>query len=142
MDALEAARDQSVFRDVNESLRDLNEAFEEVTRESVFVCECANRECMKQLGLTLAQYEEIRRISTHFIVAPGPGHVFPDVERVVQEKPTHFVVEKYGQAGVAAAQLDPRARQRRAEALADTWSRAERERTSARLDTGAQSSAG
>ena len=52
------------------------------------------------------------------------------------------VLEKYGQAGVTAAQLDPRARQRRAEALADTLSRAEPERTSAGLETGSQSAAG
>ena len=108
MDALEAARDQSLFREVNESLRNLNEAFEEVTRESVFVCECANRECIEQLGLTLAQYEQIRRIPTYFLVAPAAGHVFPEVERVVVEEPTHFVVEKFGKAGVAATELDPR----------------------------------
>jgi len=112
MDGLEAAKDQALFREVNERLRDLNEAFEDDSRTSMFICECANRDCMKHLPVTLAAYEEVRRVPTHFVVAPDARHVFSDVERVTREEPSYFVVEKYGDAGIAAIKLDPRSRHR------------------------------
>ena len=112
MDALEAAKDQALFREVNERLRDLNESFETLTRESVFICECANRDCMKHITLTLGEYEEVRRVPNHFLVAPEQRHVFPEIERVAREEPSYFVVEKYGDAGKAAIKLDPRSRHR------------------------------
>jgi hypothetical protein len=112
MEPLEAAKDQALFREVNERLRDLNEAFEDGSRTSVFVCECANRDCMKHLPVPLAEYEEVRRVPTHFIVAPDARHIFPEVERVTREESTYFVVEKFGDAGIASIKLDPRSRHR------------------------------
>ena len=56
---VEAARHQTLFREVNERLRTLNEAFESVMRDSEFICECANRDCIQHLTLTLAEYEAI-----------------------------------------------------------------------------------
>ncbi len=108
--AVEAAKDQSLFRDVNEKFRDLNEAFDERTRTPEFICECANRGCVEHLTLTLAEYETIRLVPTHFLVAPRRNHVVPEVERVIEENDRFWVVEKYGDAGVAAIKLDPRSR--------------------------------
>ena len=114
-EAVAAANDQNLFRTVNESLRDLNEAFESITRDSEFICECANRDCIQHLTLTLAEYEAIRLIPTHFLVAPGPDHVFRNVERVTEHSDNYWIVEKYGEAGTLAISLDPRRRSERPE---------------------------
>ena len=37
-------------------------------------------------------------------------HVFADVERIFAKRDGYFVVEKFGEAGVAAIELDPRRR--------------------------------
>jgi hypothetical protein len=57
-------------------------------------------------------YEEMRRVPTHFAVAAGMDHVFPDIERIVAKRDGYFVVEKFGEAGLAAIKLDPRSRPR------------------------------
>jgi hypothetical protein len=106
--AVHAAEDQSLFREVNERLRDLNEAFEHAARNSEFICECADRNCVEHVVLTLAEYEQVRLVPTHFIVLPSMKHVFIDVERIVEERESYFVVEKYGDAGITAVKLDPR----------------------------------
>jgi hypothetical protein len=107
-DPVEAARHQTLFREVNERLRTLNEAFESVMRDSEFICECANTNCMEHVILTISEYEAVRRVPTRFVVLPG--HVFPEVERVAEEHDGYFVVEKFGEAGKAAVRLDSRSR--------------------------------
>ena len=108
--AVQAALDQSLFRDVNEKLRDLNAAFERITRDSEFVCECANRDCIEHVRMMLDEYEQVRSVSTHFLVLPDEHHVYPEVEDVIERHDTYFVVEKTGDAGAAAIRLDPRSR--------------------------------
>jgi SpoU rRNA methylase family enzyme len=103
-----SAQDQALWREVNERLRDLNEAFEHVARESEFLCECANRNCMEHIAMTLDEYERVRRVPTHFLVLPGEEHFFGEIERVVEEHDGYVVVEKFGDAGRMATKLDPR----------------------------------
>lgn len=98
------------LREVNERLRELNEAFEAITRDSEFICECANRDCIGHVPMTLAEYERIRSVPTRFLVLPEPYHVVPEVEDVVEENDGYYVVEKTGDAGAAALRLDPRSR--------------------------------
>lgn len=105
-----AARNESLFREVNEKIeslsRDSNSTFHE------FSCECADQACVERVPLTLEEYEYVRRDPTHFLVKPG--HVYSDVERVVETdgSGTRFaVVEKQGEAGAVAVSLDPRASQ-------------------------------
>jgi hypothetical protein len=112
MDAIQAAKDQSLFRGVNERLLDLNEGFDEVSGDADFLCECASQDCIKHVSLTLDDYEEIRRVPTHFAVTDSMDHVFADVERIFAKRDGYFVVEKFGEAGVAAIELDPRRRTR------------------------------
>jgi hypothetical protein len=71
-----------------------------------FVCECADDQCMERITVTLAEYEDLRRFPTHFFVKPG--HVFREFERVVQETAGYTVVEKFGEAGKQALNLDSR----------------------------------
>ena len=102
-----AARNQSLFREVNEKIeslaRDSSSAFHD------FSCECADEGCIAKVPLTLEEYEYVRRIPTHFLVKPG--HVYWDVERAVKmdgNGDRFEVVEKYGEAGTLAVRLDPR----------------------------------
>jgi predicted transcriptional regulator len=98
----ERARNQSLFRTVNERVEQVNQAFRLVLEDAEFICECANDDCMERIRLTVDEYHDIRRIPTHFFVKPG--HVYREFERVIQENGTHVVVEKFGVAGKAAVE--------------------------------------
>src|SRR4029079_2403151 len=93
---------ESKFRQVNEviELRHDSSTFAEYT------CECTQKTCEATISLSIDEYEEVRKVSTHFVVAPGHGT--PGVERVVRETPRYHVVEKFGQAGQVASLLNPR----------------------------------
>jgi len=110
MNAIRAAKNQSFFRDVNERMRGLNESVEQGDGGADFLCECAEEDCTYPVQITLDAYEEMRRVPTHFAVAAGTEHVFPDVERIFAKRDGYYVVEKFGEAGLAAIQLDPRSR--------------------------------
>ena len=102
-----AARNQSFFREVNEQIESLSRDSSSTFHE--FSCECADQTCIERVPLTVEEYEHVRRLPTHFLVKPG--HVYADVERVVEtdENGTRFaVVEKYGEAGVLAVRFDQR----------------------------------
>ncbi len=71
-----------------------------------FVCECTMRDCVDRVTLGLRAYEHIRAEGTRFFVVPGHENVA--VELVVERRPTYFVVEKDGTAGVVAELADPR----------------------------------
>lgn len=88
-------RDESLFREINERIRAM--IADEYTR---FLCECANLKCVETIELPLSEYEEVRRVPTHFVVRPE--HVIDEVERVVASGPGYVVVEKFGAAALAA----------------------------------------
>jgi hypothetical protein len=103
-----AARNQSVFREVNERIEEFRStaaAFVE------FVCECALERCTEHVSLTLEEYERIRLDSNRFLVLPG--HVIPRVEKVIEETDRYLVVSKLGSGASVAAELDPRRRRTR-----------------------------
>jgi hypothetical protein len=99
-----AAKNQSLFREVNERIEDL--ARGAVLTE--FVCECAFPECAGTIRIDVDEYEELRGYPTHFAVIHG--HVIEDVERVVAEHDAYTVVEKLGVGASVAAALDPHER--------------------------------
>jgi hypothetical protein len=99
-----AARNQSLFRDVNERIEELvaSSAFVQ------FVCECCDDDCVTPLALTVQEYERVRAVGNNFVVAPG--HDVPDVEEVVDASDRYVVVAKIGAGMAVAARLDPRRR--------------------------------
>ena len=101
-----AARNEALFRRVNERLEEVNEAFEPLTDHSEFVCECADAGCAERIEVKLAAYEAVRSVPTQFLVKPQ--HVLSHDERVVEEHDDYFVVEKIGHAGERARDLDER----------------------------------
>jgi hypothetical protein len=106
MDVIKAAKNQALFREVNERIRNLDYS----VPRAAFVCECVRPECSETIEMSLAEYEEIRRVPNHFLVAAGKDHFFPDVERIFETYRGYWVVEKFGQSRAEVTRLDPRSR--------------------------------
>ena len=102
-----AARNQSIFREVNERLEGLAERFKVLSETAPFSCECADLGCLAMIDLTLDEYEAVRKEANRFIVLPG--HVYPEFERVVSENERYLLVAKHDEGGDVAEELDPRA---------------------------------
>jgi hypothetical protein len=104
-----AAKNQSVFRDVNERIEKISESFDLGDSDiRLFVCECAHVTCQERFEMSDAEYEAVRRVPTHFAIKPG--HEIKDVEEVVDSTERYVVVAKIGVAAETAMKLDPRAR--------------------------------
>lgn len=106
MDATKAAKNQSLYREANERIRNLGHS----VSHAKFVCECARPECSETIEMSLDDYEAIRSIPHHFLVVAGQQHFFADVERIFETHSGYWIVEKFGQAGAEAIRLDPRKR--------------------------------
>jgi hypothetical protein len=101
------AANESVFRQVNEKIEDLNEAFGDLTGTMIAICECGDPTCVEQLEVELGLYEGVRSDPTLFIVATG--HDIEDVEDIVASHTGFDVVCKHKGAGeIVAKATDPR----------------------------------
>jgi hypothetical protein len=94
-----AARNEALFREVNENIARLDERHGSLTGP-VFVCECANPECAEQLTIASDVYQRVREQPRWFLLIPG--HEDPQLERIVERHPDFLVVEKIGEAGEVA----------------------------------------
>lgn len=92
------AKNETMFRDINERLEQGLKQVRHHEGRQQFVCECGNRDCDMLVTLTFEEYERVRRDSRHYAVVPG--HVFPDTERVIAGNDRFEVVEKVGEPGV------------------------------------------
>ena len=101
------ARNQAMYRQVNERLEDLNEALGEISREFRVVCECSDVLCMEQFTVSREVYERTRANPAQFIISRG--HQAVGIERVVHGHPNYLVVEKHaGAPRRLAKETDPR----------------------------------
>ncbi len=103
------ARTQSLYRDVNERVKEINEAFSAYAPLGDWICECADDACSERIMVTPEEYEAVRGNPRRFAVAPAEHHVFRELERLVEKHERFWVVEKDGVAGELAAKVDPRA---------------------------------
>jgi hypothetical protein len=103
-----AGQNQSLFRDVNERIRQGKEGRTAWMGISQWVCECADEDCTERIRMSLDEYEELRENPTHFAVAPDMKHVVPDAELVVEKHEYYWVVEKVREAAEVAEQRDVR----------------------------------
>lgn len=83
---------EAIFREANERIQELNEAFAALTDQLVLVCECGDGACAEQITMVTSAYEELRRDPTNFAIVPG--HEIPDVEKVIAEHEGYAVVRK------------------------------------------------
>jgi hypothetical protein len=111
MDAREErlAKNEIVFRDVNERIEDMAVAQAQLLRDERdlgFLCECSNVDCTLRLRLRLIDYEQARSDPAQFVVALG--HELPEIEEVVFIGDGYQVVRKEGAAAMIAEESDPR----------------------------------
>jgi hypothetical protein len=101
------ARNEVGFRAQNEWIEQASQSFASADARDTFVCECGDATCDQPISLTVAEYEHVRSISTHFVVALN--HEDPEVERLVSENGRYAVVEKiFGSALRLSRATDPR----------------------------------
>jgi uncharacterized protein len=105
-----AARNQLLFRAVNDRLKGLAEAFQFIAEHTTFTCECADKTCVEPMLMSIDEYETLRGHRNRFAVLPG--HADPDVEDVVDTTERYVVVEKSGAGARIAEQNDARSRER------------------------------
>ena len=98
-------RNESLFREVNERIAELNQTFQ-IEGRSEFLCECSREECKEPVSISIDEYETVRRAPTRFFVIPG--HEDESVERVIERSDRYVVVEKFGEAADEAEDLDLR----------------------------------
>ena len=101
-----AARNQSLFREVNERLEGLAEAFQFIAEHTTFTCECADQTCVAPMLMTIDEYEALRGHRNRFAVLPG--HVYRDVEDVLDTTERFVVVQKIGAGAPIAERSYPR----------------------------------
>ena len=96
------ARNEAIFREVNERVADVMDA---EARMTSFLCECGNLDCVEEVSLTSAEYVKLRSNSATFAVVPG--HVLEDVETVIEETDRFQIVEKHPREAAIAEATDP-----------------------------------
>ena len=106
-----AARNEAVFREVNERVEEINETLG--AQDGSFLCECGDSSCAARLRLSHIEYEDVRAHGDRFVLLRG--HEDVEIERVVEERDGYVVVEKLGDGAEIARDLDPRRTSRLAE---------------------------
>ena len=100
------ARNEALFREVNERVREIAEVHGADDHVYEFYCECSNADCTFQLRATLTEYEAVRAHPRRFLIAPS--HSLPEIETVVERHDGWWVVEKHGEPAALVEDLDPR----------------------------------
>jgi hypothetical protein len=90
-----AARNEEIFRDVNERIEQGAEQHG-VEAPLSFHCECGRASCVTTIDIAPAEYERVVHERYRFILIPG--HEQPEIERIVERRGEYVVVEKVGEA--------------------------------------------
>jgi hypothetical protein len=107
MSAEQVARNDAAFRVANEEIR---AAAAEWRMDGLLpaLCECADPHCATVVRVTPRQYEAVRSDPRRFINAPSHQANEHGWAYVISENDRFIVVEKIGEAGEIAEELDPR----------------------------------
>jgi hypothetical protein len=109
--AARIARNEDAVRRVNERIIDAANELDANVGLLPFICECPKRNCTNVVGLTVEEYERVRASGRTFLVAPGHEPTVVDgvtVARLVKKLGRFSLMEKIGETGEVAEQLDPR----------------------------------
>ena len=98
------AQNEDFFREVNEKISEKAESHGLDSHRYEFFCECSDASCMERVSITLLEYEYIRSEPTRFVVKKN--HVVREIEHIVETVPDHMVIEKHGEAGRIAVELE------------------------------------
>jgi hypothetical protein len=84
------ARNRELFREVNERIREVSDAFGD-GEGAEFRCECGGIDCTALIALRLADYLRVRSWDSRFLLFPG--HEDEPLERVVERHEGWLVVQ-------------------------------------------------
>jgi hypothetical protein len=99
---------EALYREVNERVEEINDAFGTITGVFDVTCECGSLECAEQITVPREVYEQARANAARFIIKPG--HEFPEAEHVVERHEAYVIVHKDpGPARRVAEETDTRA---------------------------------
>ena len=100
-----AARNEALFREVNEQVRSLSASQPSAPEALLIICECSDDTCTERVSLPVTVYESVRADPRRFVVVPGHDN---DFEHVIDRSDGYAIVEKKGHAGRVAEETDPR----------------------------------
>jgi hypothetical protein len=97
-----AAKNEGIFRAVNEQIRTIVERFSAADDAEMFsfVCEWSRPNCIEEVSATLEEYRAVREHPTRFLILAD--YLDLDRERIIGRTDRFAVVEKLGLAGAAA----------------------------------------
>jgi hypothetical protein len=107
LSAERVARNDSGFRDANECIERAAEEYE-ISERVPFICERADPRCTTIIPLSLVEYEQIRAHHRWFLNAPGHEAAAGGWAKPVSSRDGWVIVEKIGQAGEIAEDMDSR----------------------------------
>ena len=93
------ARNESLFREVNERIAQLGERAEAWSPDGTveFLCECGEAGgCGQRVRVPLPIYDRVRQQDDRFVVRPG--HETPEIERAVEWTDDYVIVDKVSEA--------------------------------------------
>lgn len=94
--AKKRAQNEVAFQKTNDIL--MGQAKELVTGPArgeiafAFTCECSNLQCYEEVHMSIKEFERISKHQAWFCIVPK--HNQPDIENVIEEHDTHWVVAK------------------------------------------------
>jgi hypothetical protein len=88
------ARNNMIFRDANEKIREKSSELEDPVERIPFLCECPREDCVTVVPLTPAEYEAVRSEPTHFFTALGHEDAERPLGEVVSRPDGYVVVQK------------------------------------------------
>ena len=107
LDSKRQSRNQILFREVNERVREVVAPLLTAREEAEFLCECGDEACIETIRLDLEEYEAVRASPHRFVMVPG--HEDGIAEATVRGNGRFVVVERSSFREQAASR-DPRRR--------------------------------
>ena len=103
------ARNEAIFREVNEQIGRLQKPALTDTEPLHIVCECDSLSCAQRITVPVDVYEATRADAAHFLVCAG--HEDEEVEDVIDTGGDYSIVRKHpGHPERIARETDPRSR--------------------------------
>lgn len=87
-------RNNNVFRDANERIREAADEYDHQLERIPFLCECPVETCAELVRMTIEEYEAVRADSRHFMTAVGHEAAERPVGEVIGRRDGYVVVEK------------------------------------------------
>jgi hypothetical protein len=93
------ARNNVIFRDANEKIREKSSELDDPVERIPFLCECPREDCSTIVRLTPAEYEAVRSERTHFFTTLGHEEAELPLGEVVFRREQYVVIQKDVESG-------------------------------------------